>query len=60
MDNILEVTGLVKRYPSFTLDNISFSFVRMLWMMAGDREQAPPCDPRRHERVCRHPAGGLP
>ena len=25
MDNILEVTGLVKRYPSFTLDNISFS-----------------------------------
>ena len=25
MDNILEVTGLVKRYPSFSLDNISFS-----------------------------------
>lgn len=25
MDNILEVTGLVKRYSSFTLDNISFS-----------------------------------
>ena len=23
MDNILEVTGLVKRYPSFSLDNIS-------------------------------------
>ena len=25
MDNILEVKGLVKRYPSFSLDNISFS-----------------------------------
>lgn len=25
MDDILEVTGLVKRYPAFSLDNISFS-----------------------------------
>ena len=25
MDNILEVNGLVKRYPTFSLDNISFS-----------------------------------
>ena len=25
MDNILEVTGLVKRYPTFSLDNVSFS-----------------------------------
>ncbi len=25
MDNILEVNGLVKRYPSFSLDNVSFT-----------------------------------
>lgn len=25
MDDILEVNGLVKRYPKFTLDNVSFS-----------------------------------
>ena len=25
MNNILEVNGLVKRYPAFSLDNISFS-----------------------------------
>ena len=25
MDNILEANGLVKRYPTFTLDSISFS-----------------------------------
>ena len=25
MDNILEVNGLVKRYPAFSLDNVSFS-----------------------------------
>lgn len=25
MDNILEVNGLVKRYPKFTLDHVSFS-----------------------------------
>ncbi|GKH50292.1 hypothetical protein CE91St46_14030 [Eubacteriales bacterium] len=25
MDSILEVNGLVKRYPAFFLDNISFS-----------------------------------
>jgi ABC-2 type transport system ATP-binding protein len=25
MDNILEVQGLVKKYPKFTLDHVSFS-----------------------------------
>ena len=28
MDSILEVNGLVKRYPAFFLDNISFSLPR--------------------------------